>query len=407
MKVLQINSVCGYGSTGRITTDIYKILEEQGHNCLIAYGRGDSPIEINSTKIGTKFDNYTHVIKTRVLDEHGFGSVEATKKFIQKIKQYNPDIIHLHNIHGYYLNIEVLFDFLKAADKPVIWTLHDCWAFTGHCAYFDYVGCDKWKTGCFNCPQKNNYPSSILNDNSKNNYLRKKEIFSGVNNMTIITPSVWMRELVADSFLGGYDIEVINNGIALDNFMPRESNFREKHNLKGKIIILGVAGNWEKRKGLDDFIKISKSLDERFKVILVGLSDRQKKEVPSTIIGIGRTDSIKELSEIYSSADVFVNPTYEDNFPTTNLEALACGTPVITYDIGGSPESLDESCGIVIEKGKYTDVIEILDGWQANSNITATACINRSKLFDKYVAFSKYKELYEVIVKSPNELKHR
>ena len=189
MKVLQINSVCGVGSTGRIATDLYKVLEEQGHKCKIAYGRGTAPEGIDSIKIGSNLDNYYHVFKTRVFDKHGFGSVNATKKFIEEVKDYDPDIIHLHNIHGYYINIEILFNYLKEANKPVIWTLHDCWAFTGHCSYFDYVGCNKWKSGCYNCEQKGEYPSSKVLDNSKLNYEKKKELFTSVKNMTIVTPS--------------------------------------------------------------------------------------------------------------------------------------------------------------------------------------------------------------------------
>jgi putative colanic acid biosynthesis glycosyltransferase len=213
MKVLQINSVCGIGSTGRIATDIHDILIEQGHESYIAYGR-DLPKNCeNAIRIGTKIDNYTHVAKTRLLDKHGFGSIKATKEFINKVIDINPDIIHLHNIHGYYINIEILFDYLKEANKPVVWTFHDCWSFTGHCAYFDYVGCNKWKTGCYSCPEKKAYPSSLIFDNSKNNYINKKEIFTVVKNLTIVTPSQWLANLVQESFLNEYPVKVINNGI--------------------------------------------------------------------------------------------------------------------------------------------------------------------------------------------------
>ena len=341
MKILQINSVCGVGSTGRIATDLYKVSEEQGHQCKIAYGRGTAPQGIDSIKIGSNLDNYMHVLKTRIFDKHGFGSVNATKKFIEEVKEYDPDVIHLHNIHGYYINIEILFNYLKEANKPVIWTLHDCWAFTGHCAYFDYVGCSKWKNGCNKCPQKEGYPTSKVFDNSKLNYEKKRELFTSVKNMTIVTPSKWLANLVKESFLGKYPVEVINNGIDLDIFKPTKSYFREQYGLEDKFIVLGVASVWEERKGLKYFVELSKELSDDYKIVVVGVTEKQKKELPNNILAITRTNNVKELAEIYTVADVFVNPTLEDNFPTTNLEALACGTPVISFNTGGSVESID------------------------------------------------------------------
>lgn len=394
MKVLQINSVCGYGSTGRIVTDIYKILEEQGHQCLIAYGRGTAPEGINTLKIGADFDIYMHVVKTRLLDRHGLGSTKATKGFIKKVNEYNPDVIHLHNIHGYYINIELLFRYLKRSNKPVVWTLHDCWAFTGHCAYFDYINCEKWKTGCFDCYQKKSYPASIIMDNSKYNYQKKKELFTGIKNMTIVTPSKWLAGLVKDSFLKEYNIEVINNGIDLDVFKPTESSFRQENNLNDKSIILGVANVWDERKGFRYFIELSKLIDNRSTIVLVGLNDKQLKGLPKNIIGIKRTNSLKELAAIYSAADVFVNPTLEDNFPTTNLEALACGTPVITFNTGGSTESIDDTCGIVVDKGNVNELMDAIN--KINLNRTdKTYFINKAREFDKSIKFSKYMNLYK------------
>mgnify|MGYP004526499615 CR=1 FL=1 len=339
MKVLQINSVCGVGSTGRIATDLYKALEEKGHECVIAYGRGTAPEGIKTIKIGTNFDNYMHVAKTRVFDKHGFGSIKATKDFIKRVEEYNPDVIHLHNIHGYYINIEILFDYLKKANKKVVWTLHDCWAFTGHCAYFDYVGCNKWKEGCKECPQKKEYPNSLLMDSSEWSFNKKKDIFTGVTDLTIVTPSKWLAGLVKQSYLSEYKVEVINNGIDLDIFKPTKSDFRERYGLENKFIILGVASVWDRRKGLQYLVNLAEKIDDDYKVIIVGVSEKQKKSLPKNIIGITRTNNIRELVEIYSAADVFVNPTLEDNFPTTNLEAIACGTDIITFDTGGSSES--------------------------------------------------------------------
>jgi glycosyltransferase involved in cell wall biosynthesis len=397
VKVLQINSVCGIGSTGRIVVQIHKLLKEKGYKSYVAYGR-DYARDCDSTvRIGNKFDNYMHVAITRLFDRHGFGSKKATANFIEKVEKIDPDIIHLHNIHGYYVNIELLFKYIKEANKPVVWTLHDCWAFTGHCAYFDYIGCDRWKTGCYECPQKKTYPSSILIDNSKRNFERKKELFTGIKNMVIVTPSRWLAGLVKESFLKEYPVKripvkVINNGIDLEIFKPMESDFRKRYGLENKFIILGVANVWDRRKGYDYFIKLSETLKQDEIIVMVGLTEKQKKNLPKNIIGITRTNNVKELAEIYSAADVFVNPTLEDNFPTTNLEALACGTPVVTFDTGGSPECVDESCGVVVEKGNLKELIEAIERIRLNT-FNKDYCINRAKDFDKS-KYSEYLELY-------------
>ena len=350
MRILQINSVCGVGSTGRITTDLYKAIEEAGHDCVIAYGRGNAPEGIKTIKIGSNFDNYMHVAKTRIFDKHGFGSTKATKDFIKKVEEYDPDIIHLHNIHGYYVNIEILFDYLKRANKKVVWTLHDCWAFTGHCAYFDYVGCVKWKNGCKKCPQKKEYPNSLLMDSSEWNFNKKKDVFTGVKDLTLVTPSKWLAGLVKESYLSDYKVEVINNGIDLEVFKPTESDFRKKYGLEDKFIVLGVASVWDRRKGLNYLVELSEKLNDSYKVIVVGITEKQKRNLPKNIIAITKTNNVKELVEIYSSSDVFVNPTLEDNFPTTNLEAIACNTPIITFNTGGSIEAVTKNCGLVVEK---------------------------------------------------------
>lgn len=394
MKVLQINSVCGYGSTGRIVTDIYESLKEQGHDCFIAYGRGNASKGMSTIKIGTNVDNYVHLANTRLFGKHGFASVNATKEFLEKVKNYDPDVIHLHNIHGYYINIELLFNYLKEANKPVVWTLHDCWSFTGHCAYFEYADCKKWKEKCCNCPQKKAYPQSIFIDNSKYNYIKKKKIFNGVKNMIVITPSKWLAYLVNESFLKNYEVRVINNGIDLDVFRQKDRNiFRKKYNLEDKFLILGVANIWEERKGFQYFLELSNRIDNNSRIILIGLNDKQLKQLPQNVIGMKRTNNVEELVEIYSAADVYVNPTLEDNFPTTNLEALACGTPVITFDTGGSIECIDEKCGVVVPKGDKDKLFQTLQILRKN-NLEEMECINRSRLFDKNDRYKDYINLY-------------
>ena len=351
MKYLFVNSVAGFGSTGRIAAEKCRELMAQGNQCLLAYGRDKANCDdIPTIRIGTDRDYKLHGAMNRIFDNQGFGSKAATRAFLEQVCQYDPDVIWLHNIHGYYIHIGLLFDYLKKSGKKVIWTLHDCWTFTGHCAYFDFVGCDKWETGCHNCPQKGAYPASLLLDNSRKNYENKRALFTGVPNLTLITPSQWLAELVKKSFLKEYPVEVVYNTINTGVFKPTSGDFRRKYGLENRKIVLGVASVWEERKGLRDFVKLAEKLDDSFHIVLVGLTPELKKQLPEKILALPRTNSAVELAEIYSAADVFVNPTYEDNYPTVNLEARACGTRVISYDTGGSRETLSES-DILIPKG--------------------------------------------------------
>ena len=386
MKVLEINSVCGIRSTGRICTDLADVLKENGHECRIAYGREVVPekYESISYRIGSDTDVRLHALKARFFDSAGFGSKKATERLIEKIKEYNPDIIHLHNIHGYYLDTKILFNYLAAADKPVIWTLHDCWTFTGHCACFDYIGCKKWENGCERCPQKGTYPSSVLLDRSKQNWNRKKALFTSVKNMTVVIPSKWLAELVEKSFLGKFPVKVINNGIDTEVFKPTYGDFRTAYRLGNKKIILGVASIWGKRKGLDDFIKLAGLIEDNYVIVLVGVTEKLKNTLPGNIIGISRTNNTAELAEIYTAANVFVNFTYEDNYPTVNLEAQACGTPVITYKTGGSPESTDPFG--VVPQGDVNGAIKLIEKSDALKILPPP---------EKRAQYGKYIKLYE------------
>lgn len=364
MKVLQINSVCGIRSTGRICTDIADVLTANGHECKIVYGRETVPEKYKkyAVRIGSNTDVKLHALESRLFDNSGFGSKKATNDFIKWVKEYDPDVIHLHNIHGYYINIEILFNYLKSCNKRIIWTLHDCWPFTGHCSYFTMVKCEQWKAHCSYCVQKHCYPSSILADHCKSNFERKRALFSGIKDMTLITPSKWLADLVSESFLKKYPVKVIHNGIDLSVFKPTESDLRKKYGLTDKKVILGVASVWDERKGLDDFIKLSDLLDRQYQIVLIGLSDRQLKKMPDNVIGIKRTDSVTELAQWYTTADVFLNLTYEDNYPTVNLEAQACGTPCITYRTGGSVESVPEEN--IVDAGDISTIKSMLTNSQ-------------------------------------------
>lgn len=401
MKVLQINSVCGYGSTGRIATDLYDILEKEGHEGCIAYGRGTAPKGYKTIKIGNKLDFYTHILKTRLFDLHGFGSKRATKKFIKKIEEYKPDIIHLHNIHGYYLNIGILFNYLSTLDIPIIWLLHDAWAISGHSAHFDLDSNNEIPKENKKKKQNLEYPKSYLVNNSKKNYLKKKNIFTQVKDMTIITPSYWLAEIVKKSFLSIYDIRVIHNGIDLSKFKVIPSDFKYNHGLTNKKIILGVASVWNEKKGLSYFNQLAHQLNDEFKIVLVGIDKNQNKKLNKNILAISRTNNIKELAEIYTAADVYVNPTLEDNFPTTNIEALACGTPVITFDTGGSSESLNEVTGMVIEKGNFQILYKTILNFNYEKK-NSRECINQAQIFRKNDVYKKYLTLFLFLTKVKN-----
>lgn len=391
MKVYQINVVCGSGSTGRIAADLAQTIQNQGGETRIAYGRGASPEGIDAIKISNKLDLYIHAILTRLTDKHGLYSKKSTKRLIQDIKAYDPDIIHLHNIHGYYLNYEMLFDFLKELKRPIVWTLHDCWPFTGHCAYFDFVHCEKWKIGCKKCPQyRSSYPYALFKDGSKTNYLRKKAAFTGLKNVTIVTPSKWLGRLVKESYLEKYDVRVIPNGIDLKRFVPKESKKRTKH------LILGVANVWDRRKGLDYLKKLSQILDvDKYEIAVVGVSKKQIKDLPIGMIGIEHTNSVEELMQLYSEASVFVNPTLEDNFPTTNLEALACGTPVVTFATGGSVESIDETCGRIVPQKDVQALKVAVEELCKQVEMVRAACRERALSYNKYDRFGDYLTLYK------------
>ena len=391
-KVLFINSIVGTGSTGRIITGLCDILHEHDMDTLVCYGRGGAPDGCAAYRIGSKQDVYLHGAMSRLTDRHGLYSSAATKRLISKIREYDPDIIHIHNIHGYYLNYEILFDYLRGCNKKLIWTLHDCWTFTGHCTHYEYTGCQKWKMLCHDCEQLREYPKSVLMDASESNYLLKKRLFTGISGMQLVTPSYWLQDQVSRSFLGGYNTDVIPTGIDLERFRPVRSDIRERYGLGDRIIILGVANPWRERKGLDQFIKLSAMLGERFRIVMIGLKPSQMKLIPANITGIMKTDSPEEMVGWYTAADMYVNLTLEDTFPTTNIESLACGTPVITYRAGGSPEALTDNCGRVIERDHLDEVKLAIEQYGRKKAELSDECVKRAQEYDSRKRFREYFE---------------
>ena len=351
MKYLFINVTADWGSTGRIAAEQCRELMAQGHTCYLAYGRECGCTDIPTVRIGSGLAAKGHALRARVLDDSGFGSRTATARFLHWVRQYDPDVIWLHNVHGYYIHIGLLFRYLKSCGKELHWTLHDCWAFTGHCAYFENAGCDRWKTGCHDCPQKGGYPKSILLDNSRGNYRRKKELFTGIPRLQLRVPSRWLERRVKESFLAQYPVEVVYNTVDRDVFKPTPGAFRQRYGLENKKIVLGVASVWESRKGLKDFLALSELLDERYKIVLIGLSPKQIDALPESILGLPRTNSVRELAESYTAADVFVSPSTEETFGMTVLEARCCGTQAVVYQGTACQEIVEQFGGVAVPRG--------------------------------------------------------
>lgn len=398
MRIVQINGGAK-GSTGKIMMGIAEVARTQGHEVMcaspITTTNRDAGEDCGYYRIGTFNSRRVNVALARITGFNGCFAWLETYKLLKKIDEFKPDIIHLHNLHDSYINLSMLFSYIKKHNVPTVWTLHDCWAFTGQCPHFTIVKCDKWKAGCHNCPQYKEYPASLY-DNTKKMWQLKKKWFTGVKNMTIVTPSEWLAGWARESYLKQYPIEVINNGIDLNVFKPTHSNFREQYGIPGdKYIVLGVSFAWGYRKGLDCFVEMAEKLGEQYQIVLVGTDDEIDKNLPHNIISIHRTQNQKELAEIYSAAEVFVMPTREENYPTVNMEAIACGTPVVTFDTGGSPEMLDDKTGIVVDandiEATKKAIKDICEKKRCNDEEYIVAY---SKNFDMKKRFAEYIELY-------------
>lgn len=395
MKVFFINAVCGRGSTGQIVTDIAHVLEKNGDTFCIAYSHGTASNvdERHTVKIGSRLEYYVHNLLSRLTDHEGGYSRRATKQLVDKIRAFDPDVIHIHNTHGHWLNQKILFNYLAQCGKKIVWTLHDCWAFTGHCAHFTYVGCEKWRTGCHHCPQLHAYPCSYGRERSRKNYEEKRKLFTSIPDMTIVTPSEWLAGLVRESYLGKYPVKAIYNGLDIDRFRPTSGDFRLRYGLEGKKIILSVASVWMEKKGLLDILHLAEIIEDQYAIVMVGVTDVQKAMLPDNVIGIERTESVEELVQAYSAADVFVNLSYEETMGMVTAEALACGTPAIVYDATAVPEVVDKDCGIVVKAGDVQAV------WEAIRKLEKTAyphARKRAECFEKSKQFGEYVKLYQV-----------
>ncbi len=392
MRVLHINSV-PYGSTCRVMLGIAKAAQQESILCHTAAGYSTHPVnDLPDThyRIGGLVSKSIHILLARLTGLNGCFSVLATLRLLRRIKRERYDLLHFHNLHGWYVNLPLLMRFVKKHRLPVVWTLHDCWAFTGQCAHYTAIGCDRWRTECSHCPQRNLYPQSLI-DLSSFMHRMKKRWFADLPFLTLVTPSQWLANQVAHSFLRDVPAKVIANGIDLSVFQPTPGGI----NTPGKYMALGVSGGWTQRKGLDVFIELAGRLGKDYQIVLVGTDERIDQRLPENIISIHRTQNTVELAKLYTAADVFVNPTYEDTFPTVNLEALACGTPVITFDAGGSAECLDESCGTAVPVGNVAAMEAAIRHVCTEKPFSSQSCIRRARDFDQQSAFQAYLALYQ------------
>lgn len=405
MKIAEINMVTS-GSTGKIMLQIAETARAAGHTVrtyspiLFANGKKNKPENIpDHFWWGSRFEQLIHRCAGSLFGANGMLSWFGTRQLVKRLKKFSPDIIHLHNLHAFCVNLPVLFKYIKKSGVKVVWTLHDCWAFTGHCPYFTISGCEKWKTECKKCPQPKVYPKMYF-DTSKTMYRKKKKWFSDIPDLTIVTPSEWLADLAKESFFKDRDVLVINNGIDLSVFKPRDTEFRKKHNIKAKYILLGVAFGWGYRKGLDVFVELSKRLDPAlYQIVLVGTDENTDAQLPSNIISIHRTADQIELAETYSAADLLVNPTREENYPTVNMESISCGTPVLTFNTGGSPEIPDRLTGSVVECNDVDAMEREIIRITQDDVYSKNACLQRSKDFDSTKCFNRYVDLFDSICK--------
>ena len=403
-KLLQINPVVRVStSTGRIMQEIGELAMRNGWESYVAYSKGRDGIRTcasHTIPVGNKWDTWMHGLETRLLDRHGLASVSVTYDFIKHLKEISPDIVHIHNIHGYFLNYPVLFEYLSKSGIPVVWTVHDCWLYTGHCYYYSYIQCNKWESGCGDCPQKRKFPASWWLDRSARNYQDKQEAFTSMpyGKLTIVPVSDWIRGEMSRSFLKDYPFRVIHNGIDTEVFTVYGADeVKRKYGWQGKHVLLGVASIWSEEKGLPDFIKLAQQLRDDEMIVLVGVTEEQKSQLPQNVYGIRRTENIRELAQLYSAADVFVNPTWQDNYPTVNLEAIACGTPVVTYRTGGSVEAVTEDTGFIVEQGDVKgllDSVRVIE--QYGKHYYADRCRKYALAnFRKEDRYADYLKLYE------------
>lgn len=394
MRVMQINATV-LSSTGGICRGLAEEMNAHGIKNRIVYSQGElEENELDLLRLGDLSYLKRQAVRSHIFGNFGFNSKKLTKKLMEAIEDYQPDIVHLHNIHTHNCHMTMLFEYFKQRRQRLVWTFHDCWPFTAYCPHFTICGCEQWKTGCRKCPQYKDY--SLFFDRSRELYQKKKDLAEGLD-LTIVTPSDWLAEIVRQSFFGSYPIITVHNGIDTSVFRPTESSFREDHGISPKQkMILGVAFGWGYKKGLDVFCRLAELLDgDRYRIVLVGVDDSVKGTLPPHITAIARTADQKELAAIYTAADIFVNPTREEVLGLVNIEANACGTPVVTFDAGGSPECIDETSGAVVPCDDTDALVKRIEELCSVNPKAEEDCIRRAALFDQHKTYRDYISIYE------------
>lgn len=394
--LLQIGASCNWGAPGKIAEQIGLQAQSRGWDCYIAHGaRFFNPTQLNSIPVVNSFQEKLHYLKSLLFDAQGLASTSETKDFLKKVAQIKPDVIHLHNLHGYFINYNLLFKYIQEENIPVVWTFHDFWPITGHCCYFDSINCEKWKTGCYDCALKSLYPRAFL-DCSKRNYGLKRKLFSSLKKMKIVTVSNWQKNLVEQSFLNEYPIETIYNGINTDVFTPCVSNIKRKYGIEEKKLLLAVALSWSERKGLHDYIKLSKVLPPNYVIMLIGIKEDMKSILPNNIISVPLLNNQIELADYYSCADATLNLSYMETFGMTTVEGMACGTPGIVYDRTASPELVSKKTGKIVSAGNIDQVVNaVLEICSREKNSYIDVCRERVlNTFDSKKQYSKYIDVY-------------
>lgn len=400
--LLQINVDANNGSNGSIARDIGTMALARGWKSYIAYGRKHIPCDSELIRIGNDFDIKMHGLLTRMFDLHGLGSIYSTHRFIKQVEKISPDIVHLHNIHGYFINYKILFEYLIKNNTPIVWTFHDCWPFTGHCGYFETYNCNRWQSMCCKCPATHDYPSSLFIDRSEQNYRLKKGLFTLPEQLTITTVSKWLNGLVKQSYFAQYPTRIIYDGIDTESFRPVYSNLRSQYGLENKYILMSAAANWSISKGWEDYIKLSELLSDDYVIMLIGVTDQQRKMLPNNIIGVPRQEGKELLAKYYSMADILLNLSYQETFGMTTAEALACGTPGISYNKTACPELLSLDTGIVVEAGNMKQILAAIEEIRSRGKASYTNACRQRVLdnFDFRKVNSQFFDIYNEILHS-------
>lgn len=399
-RLLLINVALNWGSTGKIVEGIGILAHKQGWDVFVAHGaRYKNPSDLKSIQVSSKVVEWTHYIESSLFDAQGLGSRCETKRFLRKVEDIKPDIVHIHNIHGCFINYPLLFTYFKKHNVPVVWTLHDCWAMTGHCTHFMRTNCMKWQTGCNHCPQKKTFPTTYLLDRSERNYSLKKGLFTSMPVMHITTVSNWLKGIAETSYLKKYPVTVVPNGIKTEELTPEFSDIKERYGLQGKKLLLAVAIGLDERKGLIDYIKLAELLPSEYRLMLVGLTEEERKVLPKSIIGVKRTNGAKELAAYYSAADVLLSLSYEETFGLTIIETMACGTPAIVYDNTAQPELITPETGKVVPTGDIDAVLSAIEEVCSKpKEFYLEFCRQHAAQYDESLSYQKYLDIYKSLL---------